>query len=322
MGLSHSFGSASYATKIRWERNEFMDILIQMLGDGLVIGAFYSLIALGYTMVYGIIKLLNFAHGDFYMLGAFVGFSLLSLFSDSSASGIMAIGLVFIVTMTIVGLIGMGVERIAYRPLLLAPRLSILITALGVSLILENGAMIGWGPNVEVYPIQLSNAGWDILGAHITYAQLIMFLISITLMYSLQLFIHHTIYGKAMRAIALDQTACNLMGINVHRVISLTFFIGALLAAGAGIMSGIYYGSINFMMGFIIGLKAFTAAVLGGIGSLSGAMIGGLLLGMIETVGTFALGGSWKDVLAFSILILILVLKPTGIMGEKVMERM
>jgi branched-chain amino acid transport system permease protein len=301
-----------------------MNIFIQLLADGLVIGAFYSLIALGYTMVYGIIKLLNFAHGDLYMLGAFIGFTLLSLFTGdgSAGAGLMGIGFVFIATMIIVGFIGMGVERIAYRPLLLAPRLSILITALGVSLSLEYTSMITWGASYRVYPVQLPTTGWNFLGVHITYAQVAMVAISALLMYGLQLFIHKTIYGKAMRAIALDQTACSLMGINVHRIIAITFFIGAFLAAGAGIMSGVYYGTINFMMGFIIGLKAFTAAVLGGIGSIPGAMVGGLVLGMVETIGTFYLGGSWKDVLAFSILILILVLKPTGIMGEKVMERM
>ncbi|MGC5324633.1 branched-chain amino acid ABC transporter permease [Brevibacillus sp. SYSU BS000544] len=301
-----------------------MDIVVQILADGLVIGAFYSLIALGYTMVFGIIKLLNFAHGDLYMLGAFVGFSLLGMLTDDGKSGasIMGIAVVFLASMVIVGIAAMGIERVAYRPLLLAPRLSILITAIGVSLLLENGAMIAWGAQYQVYPLQLSNTGWNIFGAQITYTQVAMILISALLMLALQLFIGRTIYGKAMRAIALDQVACSLMGINVHRVIALTFFIGASLAAGAGVMAGAYYGTVNFMMGFIIGLKAFTAAVLGGIGSIPGAMLGGLLLGMIETVGTFVFGGSWKDVIVFSLLILILVLKPTGIMGTKVTERM
>lgn len=300
-----------------------MEILVQTLADGLVIGAFYSLIALGYTMVFGIIKLLNFAHGDLYMLGAFVGYSLLSVVSgNGSGAGLMGIAVVLLLTMAIVGAIGMGIERVAYRPLLLAPRLSILITALGVSLFLENGSMILWGAQYQVYPLQLSHDGWNLFGAHITYTQAGLVLVSALLMLGLHLFINRTLYGKAMRAIALDQTACHLMGINVHKVIGLTFFIGASLAAGAGTMAGAYYGTVNFMMGFIIGLKAFTAAVLGGIGSIPGAMLGGLLLGMMETAGTFLFGGSWKDVVAFSLLILILVLKPTGIMGEKVTERM
>jgi branched-chain amino acid transport system permease protein len=301
-----------------------MEIILQTLVDGLVVGAFYSLIALGYTMVYGIIKLLNFAHGDLYMLGAFIGFSLLSWLTGdgASAAGLLGIGVVFLLSMLLVGLVGMGVERLAYRPLLTAPRLSILITAIGVSLFLEYGTMIIWSPNVFVYPVQLPQTGWQVMGATITYTQVGLIAVSCLLMYALNLFIHRTIYGKAMRAIALDQTACQLMGIDVHRVIALTFFIGASLAAGAGVMAGAYYGTINFLMGFIIGLKAFTAAVLGGIGSIPGAMLGGFVLGMFETVGTFWIGGSWKDVVAFSLLILILVLKPTGIMGEKVTERM
>ena len=300
-----------------------MEILIQTLADGLVIGAFYSLIALGYTMVFGIIKLLNFAHGDLYMLGAFVGYSLLSMIGGGESDmGLFGILVVLLLTMVMVGIAGMGIERIAYRPLLLAPRLSILITAIGVSLFLENGAMIAWGAQYQVYPLQLSHAGINLFGATITYTQIGLVLISALLMLGLHLFINRTLYGKAMRAIAHDQTACQLMGINVHKVIGLTFFIGASLAAGAGTMAGAYYGTVNFMMGFIIGLKAFTAAVLGGIGSIPGAMLGGLLLGLMETAGTFVFGGSWKDVVAFSLLILILVLKPTGIMGEKVTERM
>ncbi|MGE7918538.1 branched-chain amino acid ABC transporter permease [Viridibacillus sp. NPDC093762] len=301
-----------------------MEVLLQILIDGLVIGAFYALIALGYTMVYGIIKLLNFAHGDLYMLGSFVGFTILSFFTGDGGfnGGILGLAVVFLITMAIVGTIGMGIERIAYRPLLLAPRLSILITAIGVSLSLEYSSMIGWGASYKVYPISPPTTGFDILGAHVSYTQIAMIAIAGLLMYGLRIFIEKTIYGKAMRAIALDQTASGLMGVNVHRIIALTFFIGAALAAGAGIMSGVYYGTINFMMGFIIGLKAFTAAVLGGIGNITGAMVGGLILGIVESFGMFYLGGAWKDVLAFSILILILVLKPTGIMGEKVTERM
>lgn len=298
-----------------------MDIIVQVLIDGIVIGSFYALVALGYTMVYGIIKLLNFAHGDLYMLGAFIGFTFLSLLSGGNP-GLMGVAIVFLISMVIVGLVGMGIERIAYRPLLLAPRLSILITAIGVSLSLEYSSMISWGASYRIYPISLPKSGINILGAHINYGQILMIVIAALLMLALRLFIDKTIYGKAMRAIALDQTACRLMGINVHRIIGLTFFIGASLAAGAGIMAGIYYGTINFMMGFIIGLKAFTSAVIGGIGNITGAVLGGLLLGLAESIGTFYLGGSWKDVFAFTILILLLVFKPTGILGEKVTERM
>lgn len=300
-----------------------MDIIVQALGDGLVLGAFYSLIALGYTMVYGIIRLLNFAHGDFYMFGAFIGYTGLSLLMGGSAGpGMLAIGLVFIVSVILVGMVGMGVERVAYRPLLNAPRISLLITALGVGLSLEYGSMLIWSPNYLTFPITLPTAGIDILGANITYSQIILVLVAGALMYGLQRFVHGTIYGKAMRAISMDQTATSLMGVNINSVIAMTFFIGTTLAASAGIMTAVYYGTINFLMGFIMGLKAFTAAVLGGIGNIQGAMLGGFMLGVLETAGTMVIGGAWKDVIAFAILILFLVFKPTGILGEQVTERM
>lgn len=300
-----------------------MDILIQTIGDGLVLGAFYSLIALGYTMVYGIIRLLNFAHGDFYMFGAFVGYTALSLFMGSSiGSSMLGIGAVFLITIIVVGIVGMGVERIAYRPLLNAPRLSLLITALGVGLALEYGTMVTWGPNYLTFPLKLPTTGFTVMGAYITYSQIIMVLLAGALMFGLQKFIHGTIIGKAMRAISMDQTATSLMGVNIYRVIAITFFIGTSLAAAAGIMSAVYYGTINFLMGFIMGLKAFTAAVLGGIGNIKGAMLGGFMLGILETFGTMFMGGAWKDVIAFSILILFLVFKPTGILGKQVTERM
>lgn len=299
-----------------------MDIVVQIIGDGLVLGAFYSLIALGYTMVYGIIRLLNFAHGDFYMFGAFIGYTGLSFVMGDSGGGVFAIGLVFLLTVIFVGLAGMGVERIAYRPLLDAPRLSLLITAIGVGFSLQYGTMMIWSPNHLTFPITLPSTGFYILGAYITYAQIGIIIIAAILMVGLERFVHGTLYGKAMQAIAMDQTATSLMGINIHRVIAITFFIGTSLAAVAGLMAAVYYGTINFFMGFIMGLKAFTAAVLGGIGNIQGAMLGGLLLGILETAGTMFIGGAWKDVIAFSILILFLVFKPTGILGEKVTERM
>jgi branched-chain amino acid transport system permease protein len=300
-----------------------MDIIIQSIGDGLVLGAFYSLIALGYTMVYGIIRLLNFAHGDFYMFGAFLGYTGLSfLMGGSIGSSLLGIGVVLFITIVVVGLVGMGVERVAYRPLLNAPRLSLLITALGVGLALEYGSMVAWGPNYVSFPVKLPTTGFTLLGANLTYSQIILVLVAAALMFALQKFIHGTAIGKAMRAIAMDQTATSLMGVNIYRVIAITFFIGTALAASAGIMSAVYYGTINFMMGFIMGLKAFTAAVLGGIGNIKGAMLGGFLLGILETFGTMFMGGAWKDVLAFSILILFLIFKPTGILGKQVTERM
>lgn len=297
-----------------------MDILIQQLTNAFVIGSFYSLIALGYSMVYGIIKLLNFAHGDIYMVGAFAGFSVLSLFAGDA--GVLGIAVAFFAAMIIAGFLGMGIERVAYRPLLSSSRLAILITAVGVSLVLENAVMLQYGPSFKVFPTQLPIAGFQVGGATVTYSQIGLVLLSVLLMVALQGFVHGTLYGKAMRAIAIDQTATSLMGIPVHRIIGITFFIGSALAAAAGMMAGLYYGQINFMMGFIVGLKAFTAAVIGGIGSIPGAMLGGLVLGLLESFGTIAIGGEWKDVFAFAILILILTLKPTGLLGEKVTERM
>lgn len=298
-----------------------MEIFLQQVVNAIVVGTFYGLIALGYSMVYGIIRLLNFAHGDLFMLGAFAGFSVLSLFTGEV--GFIGIGLALIISVLVVGLIGLGVERVAYRPLIKkkSPRLNLLITAVGVSLAIEYAVMLSYGPSFRVYPIQLPNTGFHIGDVKITYVQLGIILFTILIMIFLQLFIHKSIYGKAMRSIAIDDVATSLMGVPVNRLIGLTFFIGSGLAAVAGVMDGIYYGQINFLMGFLFGLKAFTAAVIGGIGSVNGAMLGGLVLGIVETLGTVYVGGEWKDVFAFAILILFLVLKPTGLLGEAVNER-
>jgi branched-chain amino acid transport system permease protein len=296
-----------------------MGTFLQQLMNALTVGSFYSLIALGYTMVYGIIQLLNFAHGDLYMLGSFVGFVVLSLLTGQS--GLLGAGLALIVSMVVVGMAGVFMERVAYRPLLSSSRLTILITAVGVSLILENGVMLGFGPSFRVYTYQLPQTGFQIAGTTITFSQIGIIVISVVLMWALSSFINHTLYGKAMRAIALDQTATSLMGIPVTRIISLTFFIGSALAGAAGVLEGLYYGEINFLMGFLAGLKAFTAAVIGGIGSIRGAMLGGMILGVLETFGTVYVGSEWKDVFTFGILILILVIKPTGLLGENIIER-
>jgi branched-chain amino acid transport system permease protein len=296
------------------------DIFVQQLMNAMIIGSFYALIALGYSMVYGVIRLLNFAHGDLFMFGAFVGYTVLAMMTGTTGT-LLCMFAAFLVSMIVTGFIGMGMERVAYRPLLKAPRLSILITAVGMSLVLENGVMAGYGAKPYIMPVTLPAAGFSFLGAQITYSQIGIILLSALLMIGLQLFIHKTIYGKAMRAIAIDQTACSLVGIDVKKVISLTFFIGSSLAAAAGMMNATYYGNITFMMGFIVGLKAFTAAVIGGIGNIPGAMLGGLTLGILETFGTYALGSEWKDVFAFVILILLLIFKPTGILGEKVTQR-
>ncbi len=300
------------------------DIILQQLVNGLILGSFYSLVALGYSMVYGIIKLLNFAHGDIYMTGAFVGFTVLGMVSSSLGNGWLGISAAMVCTMILVGLLGVIIQRVAYRPLLSAPRLSILITALGVSLILYNSVMVITGGEYKAFSTGLGYEGIDIGAAHITYTQIIMVLLTACLMAALAWFIGNTMYGKAMRAIALDRDACRLMGINVNQIIAITFFVGSALASVAGIMAGVYYGSIHFFMGFVIGIKAFTAAVIGGIGSIPGAMAGGMILGLLEAAGTQVpfIGSEWKDVFAFGLLILLLIFKPNGILGKTEIERM
>lgn len=294
----------------------------QLLWNGLFVGSFYALIALGYSMVYGIIKLLNFAHGDIYMLGAFFSFVILG-----TMTGLLGVGsipvllLVMLITMLLTGFMGVFIERVAYRPLRGSPRLSVLITAVGVSFTLEYAVRQIFGPNPQVFPIRLSGTPLTILGARITLPQVVLMIVAALLMFFLQRYIMKTREGRAMRAIALDQKASLLMGVNVNKVISRTFFIGSALAGAAGVMAAAYYGSIDFLMGFVIGLKAFTAAVIGGIGNIYGAMLGGLVLGLLESFGTHFFGGEWRDVFAFGFLILFLTFRPTGILGERVTER-
>ena len=300
------------------------DIILQQLANGLILGSFYALVALGYTMVYGIIKLLNFAHGDLYMVGGFVGFLILSAISGLLGESWTAIVCSMVLSMLAVGLLGVIIQRVAYRPMLKAPRLSILITALAVSMILSNGVMAITDGEYLAFNTDLGYDGLDFGNVFISYTQLALVISASLLMVILYLFVNKTLYGKAMRAIAIDQDACKLMGINVNRIIAMTFFIGSSLAAAAGVMAGVYYGSLHFSMGFVIGLKAFTAAVIGGIGSIRGAMLGGLVLGLLEAFGTQIpfVGSEWKDVFSFGLLILLLILKPTGILGKTEIERM
>ncbi|MEO8556545.1 MAG: branched-chain amino acid ABC transporter permease [Actinomycetota bacterium] len=297
--------------------------MTQLIWDGLFVGSFYALIALGYSMVYGIIKLLNFAHGDIYMLGAFVGFALLTSMGGIPASlSLGALLVVLLASMLLTGTVGVIIERLAYRPLRGSPRLAVLITAVGVSFSLEYGVSAIAGPNPRAFPVRLEGGVFDVLGARVSLPQIILMLIAAGLMFALNTYIQKTSTGRAMRSIALDSTASLLMGINVNAVITRTFFIGSALAGAAGVMAGAYYGKIDFLMGFIIGLKAFTAAVIGGIGNIKGAMLGGLVLGFVEAFGAEWFGGQWRDVFAFAVLILFLTLRPTGILGERVTERM
>jgi len=294
----------------------------QLIWNGLFVGSFYALVALGYSMVYGIIKLLNFAHGDLYMLGAFSGYATLGALGGAVPGGsLIALLAVLGLTMLVTGLSGVALERVAYRPLRGAPRLSLLITAVGASFALEYGVRLVAGPNPQVYPVRLDGTGMSVLGARITIQQLALMVVAVGLMVALNALVMRSRQGRAMRAIALDPKACLMMGVDVDAVISRTFFIGSALAGAAGVMSGAYYGKIDFLMGFIIGLKAFTAAVIGGIGNMKGTMLGGLVLGLLESFSTDWFGGEWRDVFAFGFLILFLTVRPTGLLGERVTER-
>jgi branched-chain amino acid transport system permease protein len=298
------------------------EVILQQLVNGLILGSFYALIALGYSMVYGIIKLLNFAHGDIYMTGAFVCLTIFGLMPDR-LSGWPGIILSIFAAMLLSGVLGYLTQRFAYRPLLGAPRLSLLITAIGVSLVIYNSVMVVTNSQPLFFVSSIDNsAGVQIGIITITYIQMVLLAISALLMVGLTLFIGRTTMGKAMRAISLDQDMCRLMGINVNKVIGLTFVLGSSLAAIAGGLACVYYGNVQYNMGFTIGIKAFTAAVIGGIGSIPGAMLGGLLLGLLEAIGTQFLGSSWKDVFAFGLLILILILRPNGLLGKSEIERM
>ncbi|HVX71824.1 MAG TPA: branched-chain amino acid ABC transporter permease [Devosia sp.] len=299
-------------------------ILMQQLVNGLVLGSFYALVALGYTMVFGVVKLLNFAHGDLYMVGAFIGLLALSLVAGAVGTSWVGVGLAILLSMLAVGFFGVVIERIAYAPMLKAPRLSILITALAVSLVLQNGVLSLTGGQVLPFSPKLGFAGINLGDIFINYKQIALAGAAAVLMLALELFVSRTQYGRAMRAVSVDKDMSELMGIDVNRIIAVTFFVGTALAAAAGTMAGAYYGSVWYFMGFLIGLKAFTAAVIGGIGSIPGAMLGGLVLGLLESFGTQipGIGSAWKDVFSFSVLILVLVFKPTGLLGKSEQERM
>jgi branched-chain amino acid transport system permease protein len=299
-----------------------MAYFAQYTVNGLTAGAFYALVALGYTIIYGIIRLINFAHGDLTMTGAFLGWTALVAFGLQRLPLALAIVAATAISMIVSSIINVGILRFAYKPLLKKSMLAILITALGMSLVLQNSALLIFGPNVHVYPSLVGPAGVSIGGVRASYAQMTFFGISILLMIALYLFVQFTTIGTAMRALAVDHDAARLMGIDVDRVIMIAFVLGALLAAAAGVMIGIYYIQINFFLGFLLGLRAFTAAVLGGIGNIPGAVAGGLIIGLLESYCAGYLSGRWQDVFVFGVLITVLIIKPTGLFGERVAERM
>ncbi|MEK6725176.1 MAG: branched-chain amino acid ABC transporter permease [Deltaproteobacteria bacterium] len=298
-------------------------MFLQQLINGLTVGSVYALIALGYTMVYGILGLINFAHGEIYMIGAYLGVIFFGIFTviGLTASN-LPLSIILTLTLSIVysSAYGYTIEKIAYRPLRHAPRLSPLITALGVSIFLQNYVMLSQGAKDKVFPTILSG-GTAIGNATVSYLQVFIMFTSLVLMVLLHLFVTKTRLGTAMRATAQDKKMASLLGINVDNVISATFIIGSGLAAAGGMMIAMHYGLINFYMGYVAGLKAFTAAVLGGIGSIPGAMLGGIVLGLVESLGAGYISSEYKDVFAFGILILVLVFKPSGLLGENLQEK-
>ena len=303
-----------------------MEFLLQQAINGITIGAFYALIALGYTMVYGILRLINFAHGDLFMVGSYLGYTLVIalIISGLIPNLLVALLIIFLMAMGTVALMGALLERVAYRPLRRAGRLAPVVSALGASIFLENAVMLIYGPRYHVYPKGiLPDIHWSIGGAYVTLVQLATLAVSILLMGGLYFFVQKTRLGTAIRAVALDHDTARLMGIDVNRIITLVFLLGPALGAAGGIMVGLYYGRISFVLGWGYGLKAFVAAILGGIGNIPGAMVGGFLLGIFETLaaGYIPGGGAWKDAIAFLILILILILRPTGLLGERVVEK-
>ncbi len=305
------------------------DILLQQILNGLVLGSVYALVALGYTMVYGILQLINFAHGDVLMIGAMVAVTLAPPLLAMGVPGPLVLVIALAAAIPTCILLSLFIERVAYRPLRNAPRLAPLITAIGVSILLQTAAMIIWKPNPRVFPDLLPTDPIQIGGALLGPKQLLILIVSAATMIGLILLVNKTKLGRAMRATAENPRIAGLMGVNANRVIAATFAIGATLAAIAGVLWGLNYNKAEFMMGFIPGLKAFTAAVLGGIGNLAGAMVGGLLLGIIESLGAGyigdltgnVLGSQYQDIFAFAVLILVLVFRPSGIMGERVADR-
>lgn len=297
---------------------------IQQLINGVTIGSFYALVALGYTMVYGVLKMINFAHGDLFMWGAYLGLTGLTLLVGWAAqTSAWLIAPVLVAVILFIALAGVLVERVAYRPLRSAGRLAPIISALGVAFILESVARNLYGASWKTYPTGIVPAGGlELLeGVRVSYMQMAVLGLSFALMGGLYLFVQRTRTGTAMRAVSLDPGVSQLMGIDVNRIIATVFVIGPGLGGIAGLIVALYYGSFDFTLGWTFGLKAFIAAILGGIGNIPGAMLGGMLLGVTETLASGYISPQWKDVIAYAILILILIFRPTGLLGERMAEK-
>ena len=306
-----------------------MDIFLQQIINGLTLGSVYAVVALGYTMVYGIIQLINFAHGEVVMIGAMVAFSVISALAGTTVPPVLIVFAGILVAIPVCMVVGYAMERIAYRPLRGAPRLAPLITAIGISIILQHVALLVWSRNPLAFPQIIPLASYEVGGAIITGVQIAIILTSVLMMGALTLMVYRTKLGIAMRATSQNPQVAGLMGIDIDRVIAFTFIVGAALGAVAGVMVGTYYGVAHYSMGALLGMKAFSAAVLGGIGNLAGAMLGGILLGIVEalTAGYIGdltndvFGSNYQDVFAFLVLIAVLVFRPSGLLGERVGDR-
>ncbi len=302
-----------------------MKLIIEQILNGLTIGSFYSLIALGYSMVYGVMKLINFAHGDLFTFGSYLGYTFLVMGTAYVTStlgvwGGMAAAMLIAAAGT--GILGLIVERIAYRPIYPAGRLPAVVSALGASIFIQNAIMVIWGARPQAYTSDvIPNYMLNIAGLRINLLQIIILLLSFLLMGILYYVVQKTTFGAAIRASALDRETAALMGININLIIFFIFALGPALGGVAGVMVGIYYRKISFVMGWNYGLKAFTATILGGIGNIPGAMIGGLILGVLEMLGSTYISTAYKDVFVFLVLILVLIFRPTGLLGEKVAEK-
>lgn len=299
-------------------------MFVQQLINGLTLGAVYALIALGYTMVYGILQLINFAHGEVYMLGAYLAIIILGVLSLPAAP-VLGLGskllITIVLSMGFCAAYGAVIERTAYRPLRQASKLAPLISAVGMSIILQNFVMLSQGKEYKNLPPLIPEQGVTVFGALLAPLQMFILSVSLLIMVLLHLFIERTRLGKAMRATSQDRVMAGLVGIDVNRVISITFMLGSALAAVAGVMVTLYYGVVHFFMGYLAGLKAFTAAVLGGIGSIPGAMLGGIILGLIENFGASYVSSVYKDAFAFLVLIITLIARPSGLLGQKTIDK-